>query len=233
MARIETSSLISNITGKLNGTVFQRGQGGLIMRNSPGKINSNTLRSNSQRVGMSTIQGDWQGLTGPERLLWNTYAIYLNKKQKHSNSLIINGHQLFININSIRYALKDTTPLFSPYLLSTPVLSPIPQPINITTIERNGLNLEVNTDRAVTDTEDVVILYLSRPLSASQQSANQKLTLMKFVTGTGSQQLCNEEYKSVYGRTIDAGEWVQSKISCYNINQENYSSYSVQRLEVQ
>src|SRR3972149_2337274 len=116
MARIQTSALISNISGKINGSVFQRNQGGLIMRNQSGKINSNTLRSNSQKVGLADIQGNWQLLTDGQRLLWQTYAIYLNKKQKKNPTLNINGQQLFININAIRYALSSDNALFQPYL---------------------------------------------------------------------------------------------------------------------
>src|SRR3972149_7530721 len=105
MARIQTSALISNISGKINGSVFQRNQGGLIIRNQSGKINSNTLRSNSQRVGMSSVQGDWQSLTDAQRLTWNTYATYLDRKQRRNPTLSINGQQLFIDINTVRYAL--------------------------------------------------------------------------------------------------------------------------------
>lgn len=232
MARVKTSSLISDISGKLNGTVFQRNQGGLIMRNQSGKINSNTSRSNLQRVGLAAIQGAWQSLTDSERTLWQTYAIYLNKKQHHSNSLIVNGHQLFININSIRYALSGANSLFQPYLLTTPTLAPLPQPINITSIQRNGVALECNLDRAISNVDDVIILYLSRPLRGSQMTSHVKLTLMQAPTNTGTQFECNAYYYSVYGRVVEVGEFVQSKIAIYNTASHNYSSYSVQRFEV-
>lgn len=232
MARIQTSALISNISGKVNGSVFQRNQGGLILRNQSAKINSNTLRSNTHRVGISAIQGDWQSLSDSERLLWSTYATFLNKKQKKNPTLNVNGHQLFLNINSIRYDMSSVSPVFTPYLLSTPILTPIPQPINVTTIFRNVLALECLLDRAVLNADDVILLYLSRPLTASQQSSNQKLTLMKAPTTDGSTFECSAYYEEVYGRVIDTGEWLQSKIAIYNNTSENYSSFSVKRFQV-
>lgn len=233
MARIQTSAIISNISGKVNGSVFQRNQGGLVLRNQSGKINSNTARSNSHRVGISSIQGDWQSLTDTQRLLWGTYALFLNKKQKRNPTLNINGHQLFLNINSIRYDMQNVSALFVPYLLSTPILTPLPQPVNIVTMEINSGNLIAFLDRAMVATEDVVLMYLSRPLTGSRQSANQKTTLMKVATVNGTIIDVTSYYTSVYGRRADVGEWLQTKIAVYNINQENYSPFSIQRLQIQ
>ena len=232
MARVKTSAIIADISGKLNGSVFQRNQGGLCIRNQSGKINSNTLRSNSRKVGMSVVQGAWQSLTAAERLLWETYSVYLSKKQKHSNSLIINGHQLFLNINSIRYDLSSSNALFQPYLLSTPILQPLPQPINVSLIVINFGDITVTLDRAVDATKEVVVLFLSRPLSGSQQSAHQKLILMKSPTINGTDFIVTDYYEEVYGRILNVGEYVQSKVAIYNTDSENYSSYSVQRVLV-
>lgn len=232
MARVQTSALISNITGKLNGSVFQRTQGGLIIRNQSGKINSNTPRSNLRKVGIAQVQSDWQSLTDTQRTLWNTYAIYLNVKQHNNPTLNINGHQLFININSIRFDLSPDNVLFQPYLLSTPILTPIPQPINITSIERDGVSLKCNLDRTISNVDDVIILFLSRPLLGSQMSANVKLILMKAPTNSGTVFECNAYYSGVYGRVVNVGEWIQSKIAIYNTASENYSSYTVLRTQV-
>lgn len=232
MARVKTSALISDISGKLNGSVFQRTQGGLCIRNQSGRINSNTARSNLRKVGMSNIQYEWQQLTDPERLLWQTYATYLNKKQKNNLSLNINGHQLFINVNSIRYDLSAENTLFQPWLLSTPVLAPLPQPLNIILVVINFGEITVTFDRAIDDTKEVVVLYLSRPLSASQMSPNQKMILMKSETLNGTDFICTDYYESVYGRSVIAGEWLQTKLALYNTDSENYSSMSVSRIQV-
>lgn len=229
MARVKTSAIISTIQGKLNGSVFQNSQGGLIIRNQGAKINSNTLRSNSHRVGLSAVQGEWQNLTNAQRLLWQTYSLYLNKKQKHSTSLIVSGHQLFIDINTIRYDLSSSNVLFQPYLLSTPILAPLPLPINITAITRFGLSLVVTLDRAVVAASEVLILYLSSSRLPSQMSAYAKLILMKAPTTDGFNFLCYDYYESVYGRVVDTGEYIQSKIAIYSTASQNYSSYSVLR----
>lgn len=232
MARIVTSGIISDIRGKINGSVFQRNQGGLIIRNQSGKINSNTLRSNGQRIGLSSVQADWQSLTDAQRLLWSTYALYIGRKQKRNPTLNVSGHQIFIDINTVRYALSADNGLFQPYLLSSPILTALPPPINITSIHRNGVALEVNVDRAIDNSEEVIILYLSRPLSGSQMSGNIKTILMRSPTNGGTKFQCNAAYDNVYGRTINTGEWCQSQIAIYSTDSQNYSSYSVNRFQV-
>jgi len=232
MARIQTSALLNDISGKINGSVFQRTQGGLCMRSQGGKINSNTTRSNLHKVGLASVQGAWQSLTASERVLWNTYAIYLNKKQKKNPTLTINGHQLFININSIRYDLSGVNTLFQPYLLTTPVLTPVPQPINVTTIFSDGFAFSVSFDRVVDDTTEVIILFLSRPLISSQMSGYIKSTLMLTSTIASNSIIPTDYYKEVYGRVIQPGEFIQTKVAIYSTVSQNYSSFSVQRIQV-
>lgn len=232
MARITLSSLITDISGKIGGTVFQRSQGGLIARNQSAKINSNTTRSNLRKVGMAQVQNDWQTLTDAQRQLWNTYAIYLGKKQKHNTGLNLNGHQVFMQLNSIRYDLAPTNPIISPYLLDTPILVPPPQPRPASLIAVLFGNFQVDFTPDIDSTKEVIVCFLSRPLSGSQVSSNQKLTLMKTATADGSGYFCGDYYTEVYGRIPEIGEFIQCKVAVYNTDEQNLSAYSVQRFEV-
>ena len=231
MARVQLSALVNDISGKVGGSVFQRTQGGLALRSNSGKINSNSAQSNSKKVSMSTVQGGWQSLTDAERLVWTTYAVYLNKKQKHNTSLILNGHQVFLNVNCLRSDLSSSNTLFVPYLLSAPIFAPLPLPISVSIITTNFGDLTITFDRAVDNTTEVIAIYLSRPLSASQQSGNQKLVLMKAQTDTGFDFICTDYYKSVYGRLPNAGEWIQLKVALYSTTSENFSSHTVKRIQ--
>jgi hypothetical protein len=181
---------------------------------------------------MSQVQSAWQGLTDLQRQLWSTYATYLGKKQKHNSGLNINGHQLFININCIRFALSPENALFQPYLLSAPILNALPQPITIVSIHQDGVALIVNLSRAIDNSKEVVICFLSRPLLPSQMSSNVKMVLMVEPTNSGTEFQCNVSYGEIYGRVIQAGEWCQAKISVYNTDSQNYANYTTQRTQV-
>lgn len=232
MAKIQTSSLIANISGKLNGSVFQRTQGGLSLRNRNTSVNSNTPRSNLRKVGMATVQNDWQTLTTAERTLWQMYSTYIQKKQKKNSGLNINGHQLFIAINSIRFDLSSSNVLFQPYLLVSPKLVPLPLLINVDAVSYAFDSLRVSFDRVIDASTEVVICFMSRPLKASEQSPNQKMVLMKVATLDESYIEITDYYVEVFGRPLFAGEFVQVKLAVYSTASENYSSYSVYRGEV-
>lgn len=227
MARIQTSSLISNISGKLNGSVFQRTQGGLTLRNRNTPVNSNSPRSNLRKVGMATVQNDWQTLTPAERTLWQVYSTYIQKKQKKNVGLNINGHQLFININSVRFDLSSSNVLFQPYLLVTPKLIPLPQIISVDAVSEGFGDLRVAFHRVVDSSKEVIICFASRPLKSSEQSANQRMVLMKSPTLNESYISIYDYYVSVFGRTAYAGEYIQVKVAIYSTDSENYSSYCV------
>ena len=109
---------------------------------------------------------------------------------------------------------------------------PVPQAITVSLIVINFGDITVTLDRAIDDTKEVVILFLSRPLTPSQQSANQKLTLMKSPTIAGTDFICTDYYTEVYGRALQAGDYVQLKVAVYNTDKESYSDYSHQRILV-
>lgn len=232
MARVELSALVNNISGKLNGSVFQRTQGGLSIRSQAGKINSNTARSNSHKVGTAAIQTDWQNLSVNDRALWDTYAIYLNKKQKKNPTLSVSGHQLFLSINSIRFDLSGVNALFQPYLLSAPILNPIPAPIQVESVFSDGMANIVNFDRVIDDTTEVVILFLSCPLRATQMSGHIKTVLIKAATIAGAYLNTSDYYTEVFGRVLQPYEYVQTKVAVYSTVSQNFSSYSIKRFNV-
>lgn len=233
MALIRVSGLISDIIGKIGGTVFQRTQGGLTARNQSAPINSNTLRSNKHKVNTVSIQSQWQLLTIAERNQWSTYATFLNKKQKKNPNLSINGHQLFINVNAIRYDMTLTSLIFQPPLLSTPTMVPVPLPISIVTLVINFGQMVFTLSRNVLTANDVIILYLSRPLTASQTTSNVKTILMKSSTIDGPEFDPTSYYETVYGRKLIVGEWVQTRIAIWDTTSNNYSSFDVQRVLTQ
>jgi len=231
MARVQLSALLNDISGKLNGSIFQRTQGGLCIRSNSGKINSNTISSNKRRVGLSIVQNAWTSLTDAERLQWKIYSQYIQIKQKKNPTLYVNGHQLFINYNTLRLALSYNNLLFTPALCTVPIMAPLGQPISINSLHMNGVALEVNLSYIVNNAQEVIILYMSRVLSPSQISGYQKLILMDAPTNSGNQFECNAVYYNTYGYRPTIGDWVQTKISIYDITRQSYTTYAEQRIQ--
>lgn len=232
MARVKVSGIISDIRGKVGGSVYQSSQGGLILKNKSGVISSSSSRSLKHKMGIARIQGNWRAITNEQRMLWEQYSIYLDKKQKHNPSIRVNGHQLFLNYNSIRYDLQEVAPLFNPYLLESPIMTTLPEPISIVSVVQGEVFLFVTLSRVINSLEEVIILSLSSSLLGSQNSQNQKMLLMKSATTSGNVFECSNYYKEVYGRKLEVGMYVQSRVAIWSVVNQSYSLFSRQRFEV-
>jgi len=232
MAIITTSAFISDITGKIQGTTFQRTQGGLCARNQRAQRNSNTNFQQFNKTAIATILNDWVNLTQSEREQWNQYAIYRNIKQKRNNSRTISGQQIFIRENNLRYAMKDFGNIFLNPIHSTPLFASPPQPISITTIVRNGIALEINLDRTVIVNIDGVLAWISAPIRQSQKSRYIKRKMIKADTNSGTIHEVNAYYTSVYGRTPEIGEFISIEIGIYNDPVKTFTKNTPIQIEV-
>lgn len=78
MAVIRTSSLVGSIVGSIGGTNFQRGRTGILMRNNPRRVRSNSQFSSRTRDRMAQLSISWKTkLTHSQRGAWNLYAAHV------------------------------------------------------------------------------------------------------------------------------------------------------------
>lgn len=106
MAKIKFSALVSEMSGKLNGSVIARGKNYTTVRNRVIPVNPNTALQSQIRQLFATISKNWSTLTETERSSWNSVVsqwigtgIFADVKtlsgkalyQKLNNNLIMNG----------------------------------------------------------------------------------------------------------------------------------------------
>lgn len=70
MARVEFSAIISTITGKLSGSVFQLSYGGFQLRSRVVPRNPQVARQQAARMSLAFISATWRDLTQTERDSW-------------------------------------------------------------------------------------------------------------------------------------------------------------------
>jgi len=158
MARVTTSSLISNIAGSMSGTTFQQSNAGLVMRKKPLSINPNSLPQNFQKTNLIKIQQQWIAFSNSERQAWQSFASFAKVTQKNNVNRFISGQQLFIQINSYRL-MKGISmlqyPVFSPYSLDPIIMKWSVSPTHAYFI----------ADRTIDEAAEFLLLYMSTPLS--------------------------------------------------------------------
>lgn len=100
MAKIKFSALVSEMSGKLNGSVIVRGKSGAFVRNRVIPINANTTSQSAARQNFAIISKAWSSLTEAQRATWNSGV----ENWKYSNLFAdikkLSGKALFQKLNS-------------------------------------------------------------------------------------------------------------------------------------
>lgn len=70
MAKIKLSAIVSEMRGKLNGSVFSKNRGGAYIRTKVTPVNPQTLAQGNVRATLTNLSQAWRGLTEAQRLAW-------------------------------------------------------------------------------------------------------------------------------------------------------------------
>lgn len=103
MARIIFSSVVDQITGKLNGSVFQGSYGGFQLRTKVVPRNPRSSKQQASRNNLATPAEAWRGLSDADRESWRSAATPTTK-----------GFHLFVSSNKNIQLL--TLPALSTYV---------------------------------------------------------------------------------------------------------------------
>lgn len=195
MARIKPSALITDIRGKVQGTVFQQSQGGLIIRNNPAPINPSTIPQNVARNISFNLQQRWIALTDAQRIAWQNFATFTPQGQKNNPNRFLNGQQVFIKLNTNRIR-------YSKVVIDDPVFqAPSQLPLQIEIVKSGaGVTLQTNVSPVVAD--QFIILFLTFAVPFSVNSPGNRLKLIPFVTTSATTLDIDDEFIAVFGQTM-------------------------------
>ena len=192
MARIKTSAFISEISGKIGGSVFQKCQSGLILKNSPNLPYASSKLQNSANNNMYRCQYEWQQLTTCQRQIWNSFATFTKKTQKHSNNIFLNGHQLFIQCNFYRHQYGLST-LEEPQFVKG-VLNEITG-----TLAKGIGTLRFTTNRTLNSTYEFIILQATTKVPVTINNCGSRYRTIVFTTTNTDNHFITSEYQDVFG----------------------------------
>lgn len=71
MAKIKLSMMISEMRGKLNGSVFSKNRGGAYVRTKVTPVNPSTIAQGVVRAALTSFSQGWRALTATQRNAWN------------------------------------------------------------------------------------------------------------------------------------------------------------------
>jgi hypothetical protein len=109
MARIQYSNQVSDMRGKLNGSVHSRNKGGAYVRTKVTPINPATVHQATQRSFLQQIANAWPSiLTDSQRASWTDYGKTAGAISVFGNGQILSGIAAFQGVNRIILAAGGT-----------------------------------------------------------------------------------------------------------------------------
>jgi hypothetical protein len=229
---VQFSSLVSQMIGRSQGSVYQRVKGGTIMRTQKAQSNSTAGNLYKTKINIATLQQAWQALSAQDRQLWEVYAIFRNRPSRKIITGPLGGQATFILENSIRLQFVQAFGALSPEILSTPVITTPPQAITITAITNSGATLTVGTDYNILDATKFIFMYITRPLLLSQMSVWNKTKLIPNMSTTGQAQVITSFYNQKWGTLPAIGQAVNTEIFLYDKNISTFGAGNKQRIIV-
>jgi hypothetical protein len=99
MARVTYGSSITELTGSIAGTTFQRNFSGTIARSKPNKIINPSNLLGSKQLGLSALISSWNQLSSDQKSGWNDLAAAHSHTNPWGNVKKISGFQWFMSNN--------------------------------------------------------------------------------------------------------------------------------------
>ena len=99
MAKIKLSALVSDIKGKMEGTVFARNSGGLYMRNNPIGVQKKTAKWGANKSRFASVVSSWRELSARQQAEWNEMAVNYTGHSIFGDDRKRSGYELFVKIN--------------------------------------------------------------------------------------------------------------------------------------
>lgn len=115
--KIKYSALVSETSGKLNGSVAAKNKGGAYLRNKVTPTNPQTAAQNLVRNRLTTFAQSWRMLSQAEISSWNAAVNNFKKSGSFGDQLILSGSQLYQSINN-NLAIAGQAPITLPPLPS-------------------------------------------------------------------------------------------------------------------
>ncbi len=144
MAKIKLSAIVSEMRGKLNGSVFSRNRGGAYLRTKVTPLNPQTLAQTLVRSSFTAVSQAWKALTQAQRDSWNSSVNNFVGTDIFGDQKTPSGFNLFMRLN------KNLNDVGATNLTVPPVPAPVQAFTSLTlSADTGGGTLDVVASDAV------------------------------------------------------------------------------------
>lgn len=212
MAKVKFSALISEMRGKLNGSVFSKNRGGNYLRTKVTPANLQTAPQTTARARLAQFSQAWRSLSEVQRAAWSGAVDSFSSTNVFGDTVNPTGNTLFTKLN-INSAIAGGSQMNVP-----PALVAVPSPSNVAltaTATGNVLNLDFDPSSVPAGLR--MEIQATPQLSPGISNANSKFTTLVVVDDSfSSGDSISAEYVAKYG-ALAAGRKVFVRVRFIHI----------------
>lgn len=201
MALIQLGAFLTDISGKIGGTVFSKNRGGSYAKNKVIPNNPQTIAQSLARGRFGALSSAWRSLTQGARDSWTAATNSFPRINRLGKTVILSGNALYTSLNS---NLLD---------VGLPQLEFAPTPVGVTefiteinTLDFNGVSTDIDLnftaieqDRA---TDMKIKIFATPPVSPGVSNVNslyKEIAVVDGLVGTFNVDLV-AEYTGIFGQ---------------------------------
>lgn len=201
MARLKLSGLVSDISGSIGGTTFQRNAFGISMRTKPVRGQHSSASQIRTRQYMAQCLSAWNLLTTEQRATWDQGIVFFQTRAKHNKSSLLNGRSLYLQWNMTRLlsglALTNTFSYFLPEW--TDFVIQIKE-------SSNSNYLHITPDLEANDFG--ILTKFSRPLNEGESAVRTSTRVCRCIYSSPGYYYFDIDYVAHYGVNLEPADYV-------------------------
>jgi hypothetical protein len=203
MARIKLSALITDISGSVGGSTFQRSRSGVILRNKPRRCFVTNSYLSDVRTNATTALRNWKSLTETEQYFWRSAVEYYRPTSDKDKNVYLTPYTYYL-----KYTLRQLQ-------LDGSITQPttmIPPPVGWAfDYFDNGVAYPIIHITGGLPSGFKWYAEVSQPFTYKRTFDPRYLRWARVTTG--STLLNVPDYVSRFGRNVAAGEFVMLQLS--------------------
>lgn len=173
MAVLKLTSLVSQISGKINGTIFAKTKYGQVAKNNGYSLPQNSQIQSVRQKQIQTVSSNWQQLSSSQKSDWEDETVNYPTTNKVGDSVFYSAYNLFLMLNN------NLIQANLPINLSVPPFVAV-SPIDLVVFECTTSNLDFIYTSGNADT--TIVLYGTPPQAVG--SVPKKSNYRQFMTIT-------------------------------------------------
>jgi hypothetical protein len=210
MARIKFGGIVSDISGSVGGSTFQRSNYGVSLRNKPTGILKRSPSQTTIRQLLSELHAAWRALTPGERLMWQQFISFSSPTIRRDSGILLTGHDLFIKYNMFRRMNGFA-------MMTVPVFASMPQTTYEPQVNLAAAFLMLSFPDIIDHDSYWFVAKVSSPRLPSRSFSNKGLRFMKITPSTNSEWDITALYVAAFGAAPLEDDYVHISIQFFSV----------------